>query len=269
MRATRLPAAILLGASALVLPGSAGAHEFWIEPQTFTPAPSQALRIGLRVGERLLGEPVRRETVKIRRFELVSESGASQVVGRDGGSQSFARAAGPGAHVIVYQSNPQPISFAPADFAKYAREEGLSHIVAQSTAPAEAGVVREVYTRCAKSIVPFGDGPGADRRVGLPLEIIAERPATPGAATRGFRVVFESAPLADATVVACRRGEPTRLLRAQTDSNGAVTLPISQGDDWIVTTIHMTRAAPELTAAWHSYWASLTFQVPAAVDSAD
>jgi hypothetical protein len=38
---------------------------------------------------------------------------------------------------------------------------------------------------------------------------------------------------------------------------------------WMITTIHMVRAAAGLDAEWESFWASLTFEIPPAATAED
>ena len=58
---------------------TAAAHDFWIEPSTFRPAPGEEFTVALRVGEHFRGEPVPRDERRIKKFFLVSNRGESPI----------------------------------------------------------------------------------------------------------------------------------------------------------------------------------------------
>jgi len=64
------------------------AHNFWIEPSTFTPAPAQRVAVRLRVGQELQGDPVPRDPALMKRFLAAGPAGDLPVPGglkrRDG-----------------------------------------------------------------------------------------------------------------------------------------------------------------------------------------
>lgn len=292
MRLTRLT--IATGPLLATICSIATAHEFWIEPETHRPLAGKVFRVALHHGERFAGEVVPRDERKIRRFVALpgpgAESGAdTPVVGRSGGPHSLARVVAPGPHIIVYESCDQT-SVLPADrFEAYLREEGLDAIIRQRAQRGESDRPgRETYTRCAKSLVlsspagAAGDCDACDRAVGLPLEIIAGRvPHT--VAERGsspsqpllLEVRYAGQPLPDAELVAVNRADPARLLRVTTDAKGQAAIPLPSAGRWMITTIHMVRVEPHAASDeqrpaapgdWHSYWASLAFEISAPHD---
>ena len=56
------------------------AHNFWIEPTAFTPAPGQRVAVRLRVGQELQGDPVPRDPSLMKRFVTVGPNGAEVTV---------------------------------------------------------------------------------------------------------------------------------------------------------------------------------------------
>src|SRR5947207_1662548 len=59
-----------LAALTFVVSGVASAHDFWIEPSTFRPAPGEAFTASLRVGQKLQGEPLPLIPFFVDRFVL-------------------------------------------------------------------------------------------------------------------------------------------------------------------------------------------------------
>lgn len=240
----------LLAAATLLLAATANAHDFWIEPSTFTPAAGETVAIRLRVGEHLKGEPVPRRAARIERFFATSDSGTREVPGqndRDPAGVVAIRDAG--TTVVAYRSRPTRTELAAETFESYLREEGLEQIIERrngSTAPAS-----EIYSRAAKTLLQSVGGQTRDRALGLRLELVRDGNA--------FQVLFEGKPLRDALVVALRRGaEP---LRARSDADGRVTFANLGKGEWLVKTVHMIPAPPATNAEWESIWASLTFAV--------
>ena len=66
--------------------GVTKAHEFWIEPETHRTQPGAVVRIGLRLGERFLGEVVRRDDALIDKFVSAGPEGEQRIVGRSAAS---------------------------------------------------------------------------------------------------------------------------------------------------------------------------------------
>jgi uncharacterized GH25 family protein len=257
----RCAAALLL----LLEASSLQAHDLWIEPSGFRPAPRARLAVHLRVGEAFHGEPVPRMPERIERFAAVGPGGDLPLDGVAGADPAgYAALPAPGTWTLVYDSNPSRIELEGAKFESYLAEEGLERISrlrrerGQTAAPA-----RELYSRSVKSLVRVGDsGEGFDRVVGIPLELVAE--ADPSALAAGgelpVRLLFQGKPLAGALVVAIPRGAPETRVSARTDAQGRVRLRLGQAGDWLVKTVHMEPAPAGSGADWESLWASLTFR---------
>jgi uncharacterized GH25 family protein len=252
---------------ALFLVPPAAAHEFWIEPATFQPAPGATVAIGLRSGENQVGETVPRREARIERFELVGPGTKLPVRGAEGRDPA-GEATPPvaGSWQVVFRSRPLSITLDPAEFEAYLREEGLEHVIAERAAKGQARVDgREIYSRCAKALLSVGGaGAGFDRVVGLPLELIPERDPAALGTDRTFpvRLEFDGKPLAGALVVARAKGAADRPLRARTDAAGRAILELDGPGPWLVTSVHMIPAPEGSDADWESLWASLTFLAP-------
>jgi uncharacterized GH25 family protein len=256
----------LAALSAATLP----AHDFWIEPSTFHAEPGRTIGLRLRVGQELTGDPVARNPTLLEQFVVEDSSGRRPVGGRDGADPAgLLMADAPGLLVIGYLSRPSAVELKADAFAQYLKEEGLEAILAersrrgQSSAPA-----REIYSRCAKSLVLSGSSgrTQADRVLGFPLELVAER--NPYAMGDGgelpLRLMYEKGPLAGALVVAMNRLDPAQKQSARTGRDGRVRIRLRSGGMWLIKAVHMAPAPAGSNAEWASWWASLTFEPLAA-----
>lgn len=244
----------------LLLAGPATAHDFWIEPSSFRPSPGERIAVRLRVGERLQGDPVPRNPERIERFAAVGPEGVAEVVGVAGSDPAgWAVPAGPGLHWIVFDSNHARVELAGPKFDEYLAEEGLERI--RGLRKAGEGPVREIYSRCAKSLLRVGEGSaGYDRALGLELELIPERDPyglKPGEALP-VRLLYRGEPLDGALVVALSNDGR---VSART-SGGRVSLTLDRPGLWLVKAVHMVPAPEGSGAEWESLWASLTFDLP-------
>jgi uncharacterized GH25 family protein len=244
------------------------AHDFWIEPATFSPQSGQILGVRLRVGQDLLGDPVPRDPALVQRFDFEDAAGRRPLVGRTGADPAgLLRVDGHGLLVIGYLSNPSPIEMDAQKFNQYLKDEGLDAIAAFRDRRKQTGDPgREIFSRCAKSLVLSGspDRTQADRLLGLTLELLAERnPYTirPGE-DLPVRLVYANRPIAGVLVVAINRLNPAEKQLARTDSEGRARLRLKQGGMWLVKAVHMVPAPAGTHADWASYWASLTFELP-------
>jgi uncharacterized GH25 family protein len=243
------------------------AHDMWIEPTTFAPESGDIVGLKLKVGQDLLGDPLARDSQLIKQFIVEDSEGRKPVVGRDGGNPAgFIRASDPGVLVVGYHSNPSTLDETAEKFNQYLKEEGLDSIAALRASRNQTNSqVRELFSRCAKSLVLAAPASGAqgDRVLGFPLELVAERNPYAIGSREDFtvRLTYESRPLAGALVIAMNRQNPSQKLTARTGKDGRVRLPLRPGGMWLVKAVHMVPAPAGTNADWQSYWASLTFQL--------
>jgi len=249
------------------------AHNFWIEPSTFTPAPGQRLSVRLRVGQELKGDPVPRDPALMRRFVAAGPSGEAPVPGVDNtepaGFESFPA---PGLYTIVYDGGRSSVELEAAKFEEYLQQEGLETISARRARQGKSAAgAKEVFSRCAKALLNVGNGGagagfdrGFDHIWGQRLELVAEKNpyALAGGGELPVRLLYEGKPLAGALVMALQRDRPEKVT-ARTDSRGRVTLRLDRPGFWLVKAVHMIPAPPDAGADWESFWAALTFALPA------
>ncbi|HYK42897.1 MAG TPA: DUF4198 domain-containing protein [Thermoanaerobaculia bacterium] len=257
-------------ATALLLAARvAAAHDFWIEPSTFRPAPGEDFTVALRVGEHFRGEPVPRDERRIKRFFLVSNRGESPIPGLPGSDPAgFAKADDAGVIAIGYRSDRSPVMLEAAKFEKYLTDEGLETVIAERGRRKESDKPgREVFSRSVKSIVVAGPrGRDFDRRLGLDFEILVETdPAAwrpdPKSPMR-FQVLSDGKPFGGALVKAICRDDPDRTLTARSGRRGEVSIVLPRKGVWLVEAVRMARAPKDLDADWESVWTSVTFEIP-------
>jgi len=262
--------AILVAAVVALAGAPLLAHDMWMEPSTFSPAAGDIVSVRLRVGQDLLGDPIPRDPALVNQFVFEDASGRKPLVGRDGADPAgFLRVSAPGVVVIGYRSNPSQVELTAEKFNQYLKEEGLEAVAALRARRNETGATaRELFSRCAKSLVLSGspsDAP-ADRTLGFPLELVAER--NPYAVRAGqdlpVRLTYQNRPLAGTLVVAMNRLNPSEKLTARTDADGRVRFQLRRSGMWLIKAVHMLPAPAGAAADWESYWASLTFEFGAA-----
>jgi Domain of unknown function (DUF4198) len=268
-RSPRLAVILFLAFSGV----SMAAHDMWIEPVSFVPETGKVVGLRLRVGQNFLGDPLVRDPSLIDRFVIADANGIRPVIGRElADPAGLIRPTDDGLLVVGYQSRPSPVVLPPAKFNQYLAEEGLETIVALRARRGEAGSdAREVFTRCAKSLMLLGPPTIAqrDRVLRFTLELTAER--NPYMMTAGqnlpFRLTYKDEPLAGALVVAINKRQPSARVSARTDKAGRVRLRLSEPGAWLIKSVHMISAPAGSGSEWASFWASLTFELPPAAAS--
>jgi uncharacterized GH25 family protein len=250
------------------------AHNFWIELSTFTPAAGQRVVLRLRVGQELKGDPVPRDPSLIKRFVMVGPAGEAPIPGVPNTEPAgFPVFPSPGLYTVVYDSSRYAVALDAAKFEAYLKEEGLEKIAAlRARQGKSAAAAREVFSRCAKALVAVGgpppSSPGYDRVLGQRLELVAEKDpySLAGGGELPVRLLYEGKPLAGALVMALQRDRPDNLpskVTARTDARGRVTLKLDRPGFWLVKAVNMIPAPPDAGADWESFWAALTFTLPA------
>ncbi len=246
------------------------AHEFWIEPQDFSIDAKTNIEADLRVGQHFKGDIFPYIPSRFAAFKSYDDLGVRDVAGVAGDLPALAMPPRTeGLSIFTYVSAGERIRFRQWEkFADYLDLEGLTAIPALHDARGlPRDDIRELYTRCAKTLVSVGDDTtGQDRATGMRLELVAgENPMTikPGTET-SFTLLWEGKPLPDTQVALFSKGETpdtgTRTL-ARTDENGQARFTIPATGPYMAASVHMIEAPADRNADWQSYWASLTFGV--------
>ncbi len=251
----------------LLLAAPAGAHEYWIEPASFRPSVGQKVPLRLVVGQDFRGESQIFLPALFDRYAVVGPGGEQVVTGTAGddpaGHFTPTRL---GLHVVVFHSNLATVNFdSRAEFERYLDKEGLEHVrsLPDYERLVNRKIIRERYSRNAKSLVNVGPATVADRVVGLPLELVAERNPAVGGQHGDFpvRLMHKGKPLSGALVIAFQRTSPVTRITARTDANGRALLPLRKPGLWLVSAVHLAPAPRLAREEWESRWTSLTFEL--------
>lgn len=278
MSGRRLVAAVAL--VGLSLAPRAAAHDFWIEPTKWTPAPGDLIGLHLVVGHQDDLQLVERQAERVLRFWVAfpAEPGEPlverEIPGAEGRAPAgYLKVERAGIRLVGYRSRDAAIELEPAKFESYLHEEGLEHVIEERTRRGERALPgREAYSRSSKCILRAGadaSDAGFDRAIGLALELVPlDDPfaLAPGAPLR-LRVLHEGRPIAGLLV----RGHPLRDWRrvelgARSGEDGVVRFTLPEGERWdgrwLFASVHMHRLPEGAEQDWQSLWASLTFEVP-------
>ncbi len=171
------------------------AHEFWIEPANFQPPAGKPVDVRLMVGQEFRGDTMIYLPESFERFVTVNARGTRNIPGVPGDDPAARLTpAEPGLLLIAYQSTRYSLEMDSPTFEKYLEKEGLDGI---RKLRAQRGVqgkpVREVYSRCAKSLLAVGgrddgldarqaDRPAAGNCAPIPGSPIETRPESGGTA---------------------------------------------------------------------------------------
>lgn len=266
-------AAIVVGAALATSSAfSAQAHEFWLLPTDFTIEDGEQIEVSLRNGQKMNGVEVPYLPGTIAQFDLVIGDTITPVVSRLGDTPAMNLAApGSGLAIVVHQTNPTLLTY--KDFAKFQRfviHKAMPQILAEHAARGlpETGFVED-YSRYAKTLIAIGAGEGADRAMGLRIEIVAlANPYTDDlSAGMPLQVLLDGQPRGAAQLglfVTAPDGTITETPYI-TDATGQVTVPAQAGYTYLADSVDifaLPNNDPAAGPVWHSDWASLTYFVP-------
>lgn len=246
------------------------AHEFWIEPQDFSVAPGREIRAGLHVGQDFKGDAFPFIPARFTAFTHYDRQGETGVTGTTGDLPALTLTPrAEGLNIFTYVSVAERIRFQDWDkFSAYLDYEGLSTIAARHDARRlSRDDVRELYTRCAKTLVSVGEAAAdQDRATGMRLELVAaQNPMTLEKGTQmSFTLLWEGQPLADTQVALFLKngnGSETERTVTRTNASGLARFTIPAVGTYMAASVHMIEAPADRNADWQSFWASLTFGV--------
>lgn len=276
IRSTRWGAPLLLVFGALAAaPAPAGAHDLWLEPSSFHPAPGARVAVRILVGhEPGDGRPVPRRPGWIERFVARGPEGESPIVGVPGVDPAgYLAVAAPGLYALGLESGETVHTLSLARFEGFLAEEGLEAAArARAGTVGADGFVREGFSRSVKSLLRTapaaqpGPGPGAARPLGLALELVPlTDPFDPAAVEIALRVLHRGEPAAGVLVDLRRLAPGSAVSRAVSDREGEVRLPFPTAgegggpDAWLAAAVVLEPPEAESGVEWRSLWTSLTF----------
>lgn len=245
----------------------AAAHEFWVAPEDYTPAPGAPIVAALKVGQMMKGTDYPYLSNRFQSFTITTRQGTRDAEGIEGDSPALTVIADePGLHIIAFYATPHQLTFDTlGEFRDYLDYEGLGEIARahELRGLPDTGIV-ESYIRCAKALVQVGPIAEADRdrSTGLPFELVAEiNPYAAGLEALPVRLTWQGQPVADRQIAIFRdNGEVTRRL-VMTDADGRVQIPLGGGGEFLLNAVNI-EPVDDGEAVWKSHWASLTFGLP-------
>ncbi len=252
------------------LASGALAHDFWISPSDFRPEPESSIDVRMLVGEAFSGEGFARNTRHVERFVMRGPAGTNSVTGNAGSDPAGSVKVGPaGTYIIAFRSTRTRVELPADEFEAYLEHEGLDHVIrARRKSGTSDAPGREVFSRCAKSIVRVGKAGSdhASEAAGLRLELVPERDPYELAAgdTLVVRVLLDGRALPNALVTAHHTPGSEDVVQVRSDKHGRAALVLDRAGPWLLNTVHMLAAPMGVEADWESLWSSLTFDLAVA-----
>ena len=250
----------------------ASAHEFWISPETYQVPPGGTLKAEFRVGQEFAGAGYVFVPGRSERFEVVTADGTTEVTPRVGDRPALnIPAPAEGLNVVVHETGDLTLTYKEYEvFQRFLEHKDWTSLEAlhDERGLPESGF-RESYRRYAKSLMAVGEGAGADRAMGLEIEIVAVTNPYVADLSSGMvvDVIYQGAARADAQVEIFEKspGGDVVVTKLRTDGTGRAVFPVAAGHEYLVDSV-VVRAEdnedPEAGPVWRSLWASLTFRVP-------
>ncbi|MEL6946766.1 MAG: DUF4198 domain-containing protein [Pseudomonadota bacterium] len=251
----------------------AGAHEYYLLPETFSPKAGQSITVSHKLGQKFFGNEMPWVDHWNVRSELWHNGTASALKGTLGDRPALKiGAVQPGLSIVVHQSNVDFITFKEWEkFKAYVEKEGLTGGLAPSLEGRKPMTdLREGYSRFAKTLVysgtPQEQAAAKDQATGLKIELVALDNPTTLAADEALRVqaLYEGKPYQGGQVTVFVGTKTEVAHRIITDENGIARIPAGGPGPYLLNIIKMTdpqsKEAQDEKAHWESFWASLTFQ---------
>ncbi len=252
------------------------AHDFWLEPDQFTPAPKENFNVSLRQGVAFKGDTLPYINDWFTDFSLVTETGRAGIESIQGNDPAATLVATPGAQLLGYQSVPVFVELEAKKFNSYLEDEGIEFIKAERERRGESDEpAPENFIRCAKALIQTGPTGQSvyKEKLGYTLELIPQSDPyelKPGDEL-GFELLYRDEPIEGLQLQAFTREQPESIQKIRTDANGMATINIDRPGIWLVKVVQIIpiRGRPqtivgEPPALWQSYWASFVFELPAA-----
>lgn len=251
--------------------GTLAAHEYWLQPQDFTPEPGANLMIDIRVGQDFKGNTYGYSPQQFNSFEVISGDMRQPVTGRIGDYPAVNQPpVTAGLNVVTQFSTSSRIEWDDwQEFIDFITLHGMAWVIAahQARDLPETGFA-EAFTRFAKTLVAVGDGAGRDQKTGMFYELVAGANPYTDDITSGLPVqlFWLDAPAPDIQIDIFFLPENGELLRTQTrtDADGRAVIPYSGPGNVMLNAVKMIEPFPEDMArtdvVWHSLWATLTYQ---------
>ncbi|MFL4471057.1 DUF4198 domain-containing protein [Tateyamaria armeniaca] len=261
---------LIVGVWCAIYASCATAHEFWIEADPYQVAPGAQIVGNLKNGQNFEGTTLSYFTRSFTRFDVVQGDTLRPVQGRMGDRPALnVPAPLDGLVSVVHETTPSFVTYREWEkFQKFADHKDFPDMAARHAANGfPAPPFKERYTRHAKALIGVGSGAGLDRALGLKTEFVAI--TNPYAA--GFdgqmhvQLLYKGQPRTNAQVEVFDRppsGEVVVTLH-RTDKSGFATIPVRPAHTYLFDAVALEPILNDDAAVWDTFWAALTFAVPA------
>ena len=231
----------------------------------FTPKPGASVPIVFRIGSNFQGDTYPFVRSLGRRFTVTDGKGEHAIKTLDGDDPAAEiEFAVPGLSIVAHERVPEQIIFPTFDkFQESLIYEGLEPFVEKHKLTGKPmAEIRELYSRCAKTLISVGQGGGDDKRVGMPLELVSEKNPyqLAGATALPVQLYAQGKPISGVLVKSFNRDDPQSPRLARTDAEGRVTVDVSLPGEYLISAVQMAEPKAGDDADWVSFWASLTFE---------
>ncbi len=252
---------------------SAAAHDYWIEASNFQLEVGNRVLFYLRVGEHFSGKVAAFSPESVKQFRIDSATQQRPVTLLRKDPAGMAKVEENGLQVVSFENTSTYLEL-PADrFNRYLKAEGLESILGARQETGESDQPgKELYSRCAKALLWAGGDVSAAARphhhnkpMSLTLELLPETNpyGIQAPASMGVQLLYQGEPVAGALVMALNQSTPNEVQRIRSGADGRVEFNLHRGGLWLLKAVHMVRAEAQAKEDWRSYWASLTFELPA------
>lgn len=250
----------------LGLAAPAAAHEFWIEPNSYRVAPGDAITARTMIGGEFTGEELGNYPSMQQIVDVWQGDTGQPLTGPEERVPALKTPPlGPGLAILRYQSTNFQVTYdSYAKWVLFLLEAGRTDLMAQQDRDQP---ISEVYFRYAKSLVAVGDGQGADRFLGMPLELVALTNPYTDTGDMRLRVMFMDAPVPNAAahVFFKDASGTSTYTRLRADAQGEIVVPATAPGAYMVNAIQILPAGPRIQqlvgAQWQSLWASMTYEI--------
>jgi uncharacterized GH25 family protein len=255
----------------LIGPMSAQSHEFWIEPMPYSVGSTDSVNAGLRNGQFFEGVTIPYIPAITERFEVVTGDAVLPVEGRLGDRPALNNMPVPeGLAIVVYESTDSTLTYDEwQQFADFVRHKDLAGTIeAHSARGLPDTGFDERYRRYSKALIGVGNALGADRVIGLRIEIVAGANPYTDDTSGGLplQVYLDGQPRPDAQIELFERAPDgtVAIETYRTDAEGRATVPVKPGHAYLADSVAIRALEPAQQGdpVWHTDWAALTFAVP-------
>lgn len=247
-------------------------HDLYLMPVPFLAEPGQELLIVYENGDEFPRGVTNVNPARLRRTELLWKGGSvpfREITAEEKRTVARVRVPGEGTMVLVSYTVPNFIQLDAEKFRHYLEEEKLDHVLEWRRKNGETQKPgREIYSKYVKSLVRSGKADGYWAfQAGLTIEFIPEKDPyslRPGDALP-VRLLFRGEPAGGVAVESAwlENNQAKMETVGRTGRDGRIRIPIRAAGPHRLHAIVMERGRDTSRADWESFWATLTFEIPA------